>query len=387
MQVMRYFCPRLINEDGKYQSNMILKVSGKKIIGLSREYPTSTDDKYDVVFPSDSIVLPGFIDCHVHLALDGIDFNQSLGRWQDDSLWVPKVKQQLKDTLKCGIVAVRDGSDKAAIGLKAKKLMVAKPVIISCGKAIYQKGRYGTFLGHGITNINKLKQVINDLAAAGINQVKVVASGIVSFNQYGKVGGPQFDLDFFKEIVNEAHRKGLRVMTHASGAEAVETAVEAGVDSIEHGFFVKKDTLRKMSQRGIVWVPTVIAAGGRLNFNRPAENRDVIEKTVNEHLERISWAKDAGVTIAVGTDAGAPGVPHGKSFVKELRYLSQAGLTNEELIKAASETGAAVLEINQLGSLAEGKSASFIVTRDNNGGIVGMAENISDVYHQGRRIS
>jgi len=369
------------------QSNMLLKVSGKKIIGVSREYPTSTDYQYDVVFPSDSIVLPGFIDCHVHLALDGIDFNQSLERWQDDSLWTPQVKQQLKDTLNCGIVAVRDGSDKAAIGLKAKKLMGAKPVIISCGEAIYQRGRYGSFLGPGFTNINQVKRFINELAAAGTDQVKVVASGIVSFKEYGKVGGPQFGLDFFKDIVNEAHRKGLRVMSHASGAEAVETAVEAGVDSIEHGFFVKNNTLKKMSQRGIVWVPTVIAAAGRLNSNRPEENKDVIEKTVNEHLERISWAKDVGVTIAVGTDAGAPGVPHGKSFAKELRYLSQAGLTNEELIKAATETGAAVLDISQLGSLAKGKSASFIVTRDHNGGIVEMAMNISEVYHQGRRIS
>ncbi|MBO8169633.1 MAG: amidohydrolase family protein [Thermoanaerobacteraceae bacterium] len=381
----RYFCPRVVTGEGEERKNVILEIAGGLISELRWGVPLATAGEA-VILPEGTTVLPGLIDCHIHLALDGVDFYRSLERWGAEEKWRPQLESQLQDILAAGIVAVRDGSDKAGIGLRAKGLSVLKPDIVACGQAIYREGRYGSFLGPGISDIDQVVEFLDRMAAAGIDQVKVVVSGIVSFCQYGKVGDPQFDRQFLTAVVREARSRGLAVMAHASGAEAVDMAVDAGVDSVEHGFFVREETLRKMAERGTVWVPTVIAAAGRLDCNRPEEKREVVERTVCQHLEAVSRAHDMGVTIAVGTDAGAPGVPHGKSFVREAGCLQQAGLSNKEVIRAATSLGARTLGLLDLGNIQPGKAASFIAVRGDPLRELAALKRVVLVYHRGRKV-
>ena len=96
------------------------------------------------------------------------------------------------------------------------------------------------------------------LAAAGVDQGKILLSGIVSFEEYGRVERSRWTLEELKAVVREGHRLGLRMMAHASSAEAVELALRAGVDSIEHGYFITGEQLREMGARRIAWIPTII---------------------------------------------------------------------------------------------------------------------------------
>ena len=361
-------------------------------------------------------ILPGLIDCHVHLALDGRDFALAQQQWSEKPALYRRVAADLSGTLEHGIVAVRDGGDRAGVGLTARKWVmegtVAGPLVRAAGYALHRQGKYGSFLGPGLTPA-ELERAVDSLARLGVDLVKVLVSGIVSFTEYGRVGGLQFSLEELRRIVYRARCHGLKVMAHASGDEAVRLAVEAGVDSIEHGYFLSEESLYRMAERGIPWVPTVIPvaarvrgnpnlkkdpagrcgapvsgpeedipgggnetrektarqtrppAGGRPSPYTPAEIA-VVTRTYRRQLQMIKLAREMGVTLGVGTDAGAAGVPHGGSYLQELLLYREAGLSPADILTAATGNGAAILGMDhRLGKIEPGRPAYLVVVQGN----------------------
>ncbi|WP_366923189.1 amidohydrolase family protein [Metallumcola ferriviriculae] len=382
--MQKIFTPRLLTGSGELLNNALLEIADGKVHSLSPGVDKELLGNETEVLPMGTTMLPGLIDCHVHLALDGEDFHRSLARWQSNEAWKPMVARELLNTLAAGVVGIRDGSDAQAIGLKAKEFPRPRPEIVACGRAISEQGRYGSFLGYGVSTLTEVQRILDDLVIAGADQLKVVLSGLVSFTNYGKVGRPQFDVDFIKAVVAEAHRRQLPVMAHASGASAVDMAVEAGVDSVEHGFFVTRETIKKMADKEVSWVPTVVAAGGRLKFDRPGEDRTVIERTCETHIEAIALARQLGINVAVGTDAGAPGVPHGASYYQELSYLHKAGYSGRELVTLSTRNGAEVTGLGKLGDLAPGYTASFVIVHGNPLDDAAAFSRVASVYHRGK---
>lgn len=313
-------------------------------------------------------IMPGLVDCHVHLALDGRDFAASRKQWDNQENVLKLVEANLFATLERGITAVRDGGDLALAGLAARDTISAGrppgPLVLACGHALRRQGKYGSFLGPGLTPA-ELETAVDRLAGRGVDQIKVLISGIVSFREYRRVGGPQFSAGELVRIVHRAHGHGLNVMAHASGDEAVRLAVEAGVDSIEHGYFASRETLAQMAARGIPWVPTVIPVAGQLKEGlcaqySPAE-KEVIRQTYRHQLQQIGLARQAGVMLGVGTDAGATGVPHGREYLNELLLYREAGLTPAETLLAATVNGAVILGGGNVpGTITPGKPARII---------------------------
>lgn len=312
-------------------------------------------------------LLPGFIDCHVHLALDGIDFQAFLDRWLDEKDWLPQVRQALSSSSNCGIAAIRDGSDKGRIGLGVKQRLEAGeltgPLVLSCGQAVARQGMYGSFLGPGVNNLVEAYALIDQNLAEGADWIKVVVSGRASFQEYEKVGPVQFSQAELNSIVGHAHARGVQVMAHASSDHAVSLAVKAGVDSVEHGFFVSRASLEAMAEHNIPWVPTVACIACT---SASSANSEVIRRTYELQLDRIFQARDLGVTIGVGTDAGALGVAHGLGYWRELQLLAQAGLSNREIIRAATLNSARICGLGRrFGSIEPGKSAAVIAVQGN----------------------
>lgn len=318
-------------------------------------------------------VMPGLIDCHVHLALDGVDFGRSLELWRQDRLLWERVGADLLRTMQRGIVAVRDGGDREGIGLSARDKVargaVPGPLIKSSGTALGRRGKYGSFLGPGLQGVS-IPGAVKDLARRGVDQVKVLVSGMVSFKNYRQVGPLQFEEEELREMVLEAHRLGIRVMAHASSDDAVRTAVRAGVDSLEHGYFVSEDTLKVMASAGIPWIPTLAPVAGQLRAPlkdrySPGE-REVIQRTYLRQQRMVKKASDLGVKIGVGTDAGATGVPHGDGFPDEILLLKEAGLTGEEILRAATSSGSAILGLEkEMGMVRPGLPPYLIAVRGN----------------------
>ena len=157
-------------------------------------------------------------------------------------------------------------------------------------------------------------------------------------------------------------------MAHASSDEAVSMSIAAGVDTVEHGYFLSHASLEKLAEKQIPWVPTVIPVAAQLHSagagSNDRRNRYVIEKTVEQQLEMINQASALGVILGVGTDAGAGGVQHGYGFHQELELYQNAGLTNAQILRCATLNGANILKLGW-GCLQPGCPAAFIAVEGN----------------------
>ena len=177
---------------------------------------------------------------------------------------------------------------------------------------------------------------MRELAAAGVSQVKVLATGLNSLDEPGRVEGAPFSSDDLVEIARAARREGLPLMVHANGS--LERIPAMGPDTVEHGFWLdaEGDPLR-MAQEGISWTPTVTAWSSLADH--PAltvEQKRVVSATHRRHLEEIRMGASIGVTILPGSDAGTPGVEHVSGFYREVAALGEAGLPSEKVLATSA---------------------------------------------------
>ncbi len=319
-------------------------------------------------------LLPALIDAHVHLALDGKDFNRSRVMWDDRVALENRIRQELNEMISSGIGAVRDGGDCRGINLEARHLVESEqcpgPRIVATGQAIRARGGYGSFLGSDYHSRAEIPVMVERIWASGADQLKVVVSGVVSFIEYGLVKGPLMQLDELRYILSCARERGLKVMAHASSAAAVDLAVEADVDSIEHGYFARSESLKLMAEKQMAWIPTIIPVAVQareplLDLRTPLE-LDVINKTYQGQIEKLNLALELGVPVGVGTDSGAGGVSHAHNLIEELMLYKAASLTNRQVLQAATSTNAGILGFNkEIGILDRGYRAALIAVRGN----------------------
>lgn len=315
-------------------------------------------------------LLPGLVDAHVHLALDGRDFAAAVQRWSQPTEAARQIERNLRDTLLSGIVAVRDGGDRNGYGLLARGWVTsgrfAGPRVVATGPAVTRKGYYGSFLGGGAADVTEACRQIEAAAARGADQIKLVLSGLVSFHAFSKVGPLHFSSAEIRQLVSVAHGLGRRVMAHVNSAQGVKGAVEAGVESVEHGYFLDIVCLKMMADSGTVWVPTVAAVANRAKSAKTPDEVHVITRTYRSQLERVGQAWQQGVVLAVGTDAGAAGVFHGATYFEELELFRLAGLANHTILTAATYGGARALGLEaEIGTIEAGKMPYFLAVNGN----------------------
>jgi imidazolonepropionase-like amidohydrolase len=194
------------------------------------------------------------------------------------------------------------------------------------------------------------------------DHVKIVNSGLNSLIRFGRQTPPQFDSEELKDAVQASNRNGWPVMVHANGEMPVGIAINAGCQSIEHGFFMGKENLKKLAEKQIFWTPTTFTMQAFSDhFNSKDSSTDVPKKNIDHQLEQMAMAREFGIPIAVGTDAGSLGVHHGSSMVEELKLLMEAGFSVEEAICCATGNGAKLLSLKNLGRLGPGNAATFIL--------------------------
>jgi imidazolonepropionase-like amidohydrolase len=326
-----------------------IKVNNGRFSALTERQVSIVQGSVDVIDLSTYYLTPGLVDCHVHLAMNAVSLQGAIDSWADDEAVRMHVAGALRQYRDAGVTYVRDGGDAAGIGLMARRMVdeegLPGPQITACGHAIYKKGRYGDFLGPGIASIEEgFRQI--DEAVQHTSCLKICQSGIVSFKTYGHVGAPQFTLEELTRLISYAHDKGFLAMVHASGEEAIDIAVRAGADTIEHGYFVSTDTMRRMAEQGTIWVPTLSPLANLLerpHLLYPGADLEVIKRAVDDHASRIELARDMGMRIALGTDAGAVGVNHGIPIYEEIEHMVSAGLPREIVFEMAYREGRRVI--------------------------------------------
>jgi imidazolonepropionase-like amidohydrolase len=223
-------------------------------------------------------------------------------------------------------------------------------------------------LGREVDGADGLRRAAREQLKAGADNVKLIASGGI-LTPGTNIGNPQFTVDEMRAAVEEAHAAGKTANAHAHGAEGIKRAVLAGVDSVEHCYFIDSESIEMMLARGAVLVATSAAVRNVVSHGVaagiPRHMVDKAQSAIKAHVSGFKAAHTAGVRLGMGTDSGVPFTHHGNNL-DELDYLVEMGLSPQEAIRVATLDSAKLLKIDGLvGSLEEGKSADLVVVDGN----------------------
>ena len=340
-------------------------------------------------------IIPGLMDSHTHLAISGIlDPETRKSQFSDE--YHPagtRIQKHIIDYLKHGVVAVRDGGDFHAHALRYKNeshpFRDVPLTIYSAGNGYHVKGRYGQLLGLSLEPGVDLARAIIEDYKPGIDHIKIVNSGVNSLTEFARETAPQFTAEELKRAVKAAEGLGLKIMVHANGRLPVKIAIEAGCHTIEHGYFMGEDNLKRMADNGTTWVPTVIPMKAYMDISAPeSQEHHVAEKNMLNHLEQIEKAMTHGVTIALGTDAGSPGVYHGQSIIDEFGLLVNAGFSVEQAVRCATSNAMQIIgDDSNNGTISEGQPATFVVVDGSPADLPESLKDIREVWVNGKVVS
>jgi len=326
-------------------------------------------------------VLPGLVDAHVHLCWSGT-LDPAVRRSQlnlSPQAAGPVIRRHLAEHWRHGVAAVRDGGDPLGHVPAFKAATAAEmahcPQIKAAGPAIHRQGRYGRIIGRAVPSGRELAAAVAR-STGPRDHLKLVNSGLNSLSAYGHRTAPQFTRESLARAVAAATARRLPVMVHANGEIPVGRAVQAGVTSIEHGFFMGRDNLVQMADKQVFWVPT-LATMAAFAAHNPGREGEVAQRTLDHQLRQLARARKLGVPVALGTDAGGLGVAHGRSVAWELELLMAGGYPLTEAVRCGTANGARLLGSRHGGRIAAGAAADIIAVLGPPGDLPGSLAQIA----------
>lgn len=268
-----------------------------------------------------------FGECHAHIIMDGVNYRHAIDLHRngpDDNV----IREHLKIYQDRGIIFVRDGGDALGVSARAKELApeygidYRTPVF-----AIHKEGHYGSIVGKSFSTMPEFYKRVLEAKEQSADFIKIMTTGLLDFNAHGAITGTPLDATEVKEMVHIAHEEGMAVMSHTNGTYGVQAAVEAGVDSLEHGNYMNEESLTMLSESHTVWVPTLVTVRNLLGDGRYAD--ETLKPIIETAEENVRKAFRFGVKVAPGSDAGAYRVLHGQGIQDEMQAFVQI-LGNEE---------------------------------------------------------
>jgi len=328
----------------------------------------------------DFTVLPGLIEAHAHLFLDGDPVDHQVRQQYlqlDAGQLLKQAKPRWERLIQCGVLAVRDAGDKDGIGLAmaadcraAGGQVSTTGYLDSPGAAIHHQKRYGSFMSRPLEEFDSPAACVQDRIHAGAHRIKLIATGIINFKAGKVTAPPQMEVEELKAFVDAARAHGKQTFAHASGTDGVQNVIDSGVTTVEHGYFVTHDQLSQMRDQNIGWVPTI--APVRIQFDRADDmgwNEEIqshLRRIVEDHQKMLIHAQQIGVPVIAGSDAGSCGVPHGYGFLRELELMQDSGMTAIEVLRSATGRGAEMLDFHEpIGRISDGSRSRFLLTPHN----------------------
>jgi imidazolonepropionase-like amidohydrolase len=317
-------------------------------------------------------LLPGLMDCHVHLCLGGdADVVQTVQQ-DDPSLTLLKAARHARRTLEAGFTTVRDVGfrDHSIFQLKRaiESGLLPGPRIAAAGRVICMPGGHARFIGQEADGPDAVVAAVQAQIDAGAEVVKFIASGGVLTPGTSPDSAQMTPAELAAGMA-AARRAGRRVAAHAHSAQGMKNAVRAGAHSIEHATLMDEEAAGLMKAHGTVMVPTLSAlattAGCGLSCGVPESAVAKAKAMVARHKTSFRMAHRAGIAIAMGTDAGTPFNHHGEN-AQELERMVALGMTPMEALVASTSAAASLIGIaDRVGAVEPGKLADLVLVRGN----------------------
>ena len=345
-----------------------LLIDGERVLAVGAE-ANPPPDAAEISFDG-ATILPGLIDCHVHLADEGLP-DGTVRDGESTALRTLRMADHARRTLEAGFTSVRDvgGRDHIEFGVRdaARNGLIRAPRMTLAGKIVSQttagarmwRGMYREADGQW-----DVVRAVRQQVAAGADVIKLMATGAVLAPGHERPGAAQLSAAELRAAVTTAHGLGVRVAAHAHGIDGIRAAVAAGVDTIEHGTHLHEDRAvsRDMANRGVFLVPTLKALAYIAEPPGPGIPDEIVAKARERRADRDATFRAAiedGVPIAMGTDAATPFNRHGEN-AEELALMVELGLTPAQAITAATSVAARAIG-SDAGRLAAGRYADLAI--------------------------
>ncbi len=340
--------------------------------------PSSLPGSPEVIDLSGQFVMPGLMDMHVHITFEIAPDRREQALRLTTSMEALRGAHYALETLRAGFTTVRDlgGDPEAVFALRdsIRDGFVPGPRIVAAGSALAATGGHGDVSGYKPELLElwtpdticdgpyDCRRAVRRAVKYGADWIKITATGGV-LSDTGTGLGQQMTDDELAEIVATAHALGVRVAAHAHGTDGINAALEAGVDSIDHGTFLDRDSIRLLKNRNAYLVPTLspaikipAAMAGNPFFT------DAIREKANAAsaaaVDRFRSAHEAGVRIAFGTDSAV--TPHGDN-ADEFSMMVEAGMNEMDALRSATVVAAELIEQSDvLGTIETGKLADIV---------------------------
>jgi imidazolonepropionase-like amidohydrolase len=393
---------RVVTGDGDAFRDGAVLIADDRIEAVGPVEDVSPEDADREYHLPEHTLLPGLIDAHVHIASLGDPNRSAYVLGTSTAERVIQTVGNARATVEAGITTVRDVGSPGDVPMVVRDAVadgtIRGPRIVTCGQGLTATGGHGDAVpphlshegvaenGRVANGVAAVRTAVREQLQRGADAVKVWATGGV-IDPEGEIDVVEYSQTELNALVEEADRHNAHVAAHAHPPSGIQSCVEAGVRSIEHGMYVDEESAALMAEHGTYLVST-LSVMERLSTNPdvPEYYRTNSRAAMEHHASMLPTVREMGVPLAMGTDAGAPTYDHGGN-ASELVCLADAGLDAADVIEIATRNTAELLEFDDLGVLEPGYLADVIAVAGDpldDVSVLADPENVSLVVGDGR---
>ena len=397
---------RLVDGNGgpvAEQAAILLEGDSIKQIGTRETVQAPEGASVDEIDYGDATILPGLVDCHVHVIGIGD------GRAGDELVTLPdevltvQAAQNVRKHLYSGVTTLRDCGAKNRTTFLLREAVemgiVPSPRLILAGRPIAIIGGHLSYFGTTATGPTECRAAVRQLIKEGSDFIKVTATG--GSTRTSHPFRPSFNIDEFSAITDEAHKFGKHVCAHCTSSGGMENGLDAGIDTMIHGVHrdangddsYRPDISDRLAEQGVFVNPTLGQSLARIrqlednpDLALETEDIDVMRRGSEVRMDHVARMRDAGVVMVAGSDSAWANYPMG-DFQTEIEAHVMAGMSNMEAIVSATRDSAMSCRVDDtVGTLEVGKQADVLVVDGDPTRDIADLRKVSDVFLAGERV-
>jgi imidazolonepropionase-like amidohydrolase len=354
-------------------ADAVVLIEGERITAVGPAASTKIPQDAEVIRAAGKFIAPGLMNMHTHygLVLPG-RAGAELANETEAGLAL-RMAANARISLMAGVTTTRSTGEGKGAEFALRRSIdrgeAVGPRIFTAGQAVHVTGGHGWRPGEeGLDSPNAFRQAVRREVFAGAEWIKIAISGGIA-DRHGDIAASHMTKEEVAAVTDTAHRHGVKVTAHSGSPNATLEAIDAGIDCVEHGYFLTDEVLQRMREKGTWYVPTIVVSQPTVmeffkRIGSPEWYLARVESVGKAHWRTLQSAIKLGVKIALGTDQ-FPYEPNDgtTATVREAQYYVEAGMTPLKALRAATIEPATMLgAADRLGSVERGKLADLVIT-------------------------